>query len=93
MGWEFPHRVSNGIADERPDAAMACRSRRPRTRLCATPQPDAEASRAFNQWGTPYYYVVDADGRVHFDVSTDADDVLARAEALELASERPGPFP
>jgi len=44
-----------------------------------------EASRAFNQWGTPYFYVVDANGRVRFDVSTSADEALARAEALRLS--------
>jgi len=43
-----------------------------------------EASRAFNQWGTPYYYVLDADGRVRFDVATASDEVLARAEVLLL---------
>lgn len=45
-----------------------------------------EASRAFNQWGTPYYYVVDAEGRIRFDVTTSADEALAQAEALRLAS-------
>jgi thiol-disulfide isomerase/thioredoxin len=45
-----------------------------------------EASRAFEQWGTPYYYVLDADGRIRFDVTTSADELLARAEALRLAS-------
>jgi len=43
-----------------------------------------EASRAFNQWGTPYYFVLDADGRVRFDVTTTSDEVLARAEVLLL---------
>ncbi|HVD04514.1 MAG TPA: redoxin domain-containing protein, partial [Gemmatimonadaceae bacterium] len=33
-----------------------------------------EASRAFNQWGTPNFYVLDADGRVRFDVTTSADE-------------------
>lgn len=45
-----------------------------------------EASRAFNQWGTPYYYVVDAEGRIRFDVTTSADEALARAEALRLST-------
>jgi peroxiredoxin len=49
-----------------------------------------EASRAFNQWGTPSYYVVDADGRVRFDATSSADEALARAEALRLASALPG---
>ena len=47
-----------------------------------------EASRAFNQWGTPYYYVLDADGRVRFDVATTSDEVLARAEVLLLKQAR-----
>ena len=41
-----------------------------------------EGSRAFNQWGTPNYFVLDGDGRVRFDVTSSADEVLARAEAL-----------
>ncbi|HEX5970637.1 MAG TPA: redoxin domain-containing protein [Gemmatimonadaceae bacterium] len=45
-----------------------------------------EASRAFNQWGTPYYYVVDDAGRVRFDVTLSADEALAQAEALRLAT-------
>lgn len=44
-----------------------------------------EASRAFNQWGTPSYYVVDTEGRIRFDVTNSADEVLARAEALRLS--------
>jgi peroxiredoxin len=44
-----------------------------------------EASRAFNQWGTPYYYVLDPAGRVRFDVVTSADELLVRAEALRLS--------
>jgi thiol-disulfide isomerase/thioredoxin len=45
-----------------------------------------EASRAFNQWGTPYYYVVDESGRIRFDVTTSIEEALARAEALRLAT-------
>jgi len=44
-----------------------------------------EAGRAFNQWGTPYYYVVDAEGRIRFDVTTSADEALARAEAVRMS--------
>jgi hypothetical protein len=44
-----------------------------------------EASRALNQWGTPSYYMLDAQGRVRFDRSSSANEVLARAEALRLA--------
>jgi hypothetical protein len=44
-----------------------------------------EASRAFNQWGMPYYYVLDPAGRVRFDVVTSADELLVRAEALRLS--------
>lgn len=44
-----------------------------------------EASRAFNQWGTPYFYLLDAKGRIVFDVTTDVDEVLLRADALLLS--------
>lgn len=47
-----------------------------------------EASRAFNQWGTPNYYVLDTDGRVRFDVTNSADEALARAEVLRLSASR-----
>jgi thiol-disulfide isomerase/thioredoxin len=50
-----------------------------------------EASRAFNQWGTPNYYVLDTDGRVRFAVTSSADEALARAEALRLAAFRGAP--
>lgn len=46
-----------------------------------------EATRAFNQWGTPSYYVVDAEGRIRFDVTNSADEAMARAEALRLSRE------
>jgi peroxiredoxin len=48
-----------------------------------------EASRAFNQWGTPNYFALDGDGRVRFEVTSSAEDVLAEAEAL-LAADRAG---
>ncbi|MEO7043313.1 MAG: TlpA disulfide reductase family protein [Gemmatimonadaceae bacterium] len=44
-----------------------------------------EASQAFNQWGTPSYYVVDGDGRIRFNETNSADEALARAEAVRLA--------
>jgi thiol-disulfide isomerase/thioredoxin len=44
-----------------------------------------EASRAFNQWSTPYYYILDPAGRVRFDVVNSADELLVRAEALRLS--------
>jgi thiol-disulfide isomerase/thioredoxin len=47
-----------------------------------------ETSRAFNQWGTPNYYVLDTDGRIRFDVATSADEALARAEAVRLSGSR-----
>lgn len=46
-----------------------------------------EASRAFNQWGTPYFYVVDADGRMRFDRPTSASEALARAEAVRVGGQ------
>lgn len=50
-----------------------------------------EASSAFDQWGTPYYYVVDTDGRVRFGVVTAADQAIVRAVALQL-SQSPSDF-
>jgi thiol-disulfide isomerase/thioredoxin len=44
------------------------------------------ASQAFNQWGTPNYYVLDAEGRILFDVTADTDLLLMRAEAARLAA-------
>jgi thiol-disulfide isomerase/thioredoxin len=44
-----------------------------------------EGSRAFNQWGTPDYYVIDADGRIRFAGTNSAETVLARAEALRMS--------
>lgn len=46
------------------------------------------ASRAFNQWGTPYYYVLDTSGRVRFEATSSALEALARAEALRLSTEQ-----
>jgi thiol-disulfide isomerase/thioredoxin len=48
------------------------------------------ASRAFNQWGTPYFYVVDGEGRIRFDVTNSPDEALARAEALRLSASTMG---
>lgn len=46
---------------------------------------DHSASKAFNNWGTPDYYVLDADGRIRFTVVTTAVEALVRAEAVRLA--------
>jgi hypothetical protein len=47
-----------------------------------------ETQRAFNQWGTPNYYVLDREGRVRFGPLTSADEVLLRATALLWAEGR-----
>jgi thiol-disulfide isomerase/thioredoxin len=47
-----------------------------------------EATRAFNSWGTPNYYVLDADGQVWFEATSSAREALARAEALRLTTAR-----
>jgi peroxiredoxin len=44
-----------------------------------------EAARAFNQWATPVYFVVDQSGIVRFSGS-EMDKVLTRAVAVQLAS-------
>ena len=43
-----------------------------------------QASQAFNQWGTPYFYVVDTQGRIVFDAVTSVDDLLVKTEAVRL---------
>lgn len=43
-----------------------------------------EAGHAFNQWGTPAYYLVDAQGYVRFDYANPVDELIAQAEALRL---------
>jgi hypothetical protein len=45
-----------------------------------------EAGRTFNQWGTPYFYVVDAEGHIRFDDTSSPGEVLARAEAIRLSA-------
>jgi hypothetical protein len=43
------------------------------------------ASKGFNNWGTPQYYVLDEHGRVRFDVVDEAREALVQAEALRLS--------
>lgn len=45
----------------------------------------SEVSGAFNSWGTPAYYVLDEAGRIRFAATSDADELLARAEAVRLS--------
>ncbi|MCC6243979.1 MAG: redoxin domain-containing protein [Gemmatimonadaceae bacterium] len=47
---------------------------------------EKEASGAFNQWSTPNFYVLDAEGRILFEPTGDPDLLLVRAEAARLAS-------
>jgi hypothetical protein len=44
-----------------------------------------EVSGAFISWGTPAYYMLDEAGRIRFAATTDADELLARAEAVRLS--------
>ena len=46
---------------------------------------DHTTSKAFNNWGTPSYYVIDKAGRSRFDAVSSAVDALVRAQALRLA--------
>jgi Redoxin len=46
-----------------------------------------DASTAFNQWGTPTYFVVDAAGRIMFSATSSLDEALVRADAVRLAAE------
>jgi Redoxin len=46
-----------------------------------------DASTAFNQWGTPNYFVVDGAGRIMFGATSSLDDALVRADAVRLAAE------
>ena len=43
-----------------------------------------DVAKAFNSWGTPAYYVLDDKGRVRFAATSDASELLARAEAVRL---------
>ena len=43
-----------------------------------------EASLAFNNWGTPQYYVLDVAGRIRFDYAESVRDILAQLEAVRL---------
>jgi thiol-disulfide isomerase/thioredoxin len=74
------------IIDE-PAASDALKTFLREHRVTVPTQLDAwhESSRAFNQWATPSYYVLDSDGRVRFAVTNSADEALARAEALRLS--------
>ena len=75
-----------GIVDE-PSASLELKAFLTKKQVTVPTYLDAwhDASRAFNQWGTPNFYVLDADGRVRFDVTTSADEALARAEAVRLS--------
>lgn len=44
------------------------------------------ASGAFNQWGTPYFYVVDAQGRIMSEPTSDTDELRVAVEAVRLAA-------
>jgi len=47
---------------------------------------DHSTSKAFNNWGTPMYFVLDDVGRLRFEEVTTAHDALVRAEAVRLSS-------
>ncbi len=47
---------------------------------------DKAASNTFNQWGTPYFYVVDDRGRIMSERTSHVDELLVNAEAVRLAS-------
>jgi thiol-disulfide isomerase/thioredoxin len=49
---------------------------------------DHAAGRAFNQWGTPTFYVLDQNGRIQLDGTSEASEALVYAEAFRLAGER-----
>lgn len=50
-----------------------------------------EATRAFNSWGTPEYFITDREGRIRFEY-TDLGSVLRQADALTAeGSSRPEP--
>jgi thiol-disulfide isomerase/thioredoxin len=47
------------------------------------------ASSTFNQWGTPYFYVVDERGRIMSEPTASLDELLVQAEAVRLAAGGP----
>jgi len=48
-----------------------------------------EASQAFNQWGTPNFYVLDASGRIVFEPTSDVVQLRVNVEVVRLAGSTP----
>ena len=47
---------------------------------------DKSASNVFQQWGTPYFYVVDGLGRIMSEPTSDVDELLIKAEAVRVSA-------
>ena len=78
-------RVVSVVDEQVQSAAVAAALRENGVRLPTYFDATREVSRAFNQWGTPSYYVLDAAGHVRFSATSSADEALARAEAVRLS--------
>jgi hypothetical protein len=73
-----------GIVEEKPSPEFASFLREKGVRMPMYHDVNGEASRAFNNWGTPGYYVLDARGKLRFDEADSPDEVLAQVEALRM---------
>jgi len=47
---------------------------------------DKSASNAFQQWGTPYFYVVDGLGRIMSEPTSEVDQLLVNADAVRVSA-------
>jgi hypothetical protein len=79
--------VGRGIAtvsvvEEMPSAGLTRWLRERGVKMPVYHDRAGETQRAFNQWGTPNYFVLGREGRVSFGPLTSADDVLLKATAL-----------
>ena len=78
-------RVVSVVDEQGQSAAVTAALRDNGVRLPTYFDTARDASRAFNQWGTPSYYVLDVAGHVRFNATSSADEALARAEAVRLS--------
>jgi len=73
------------IAQESPSASVRSFVKEQKVTVPVYYDAERQAGRAFNQWRTPDYYVVDQEGVIRF-AHSDIDKILAQAVALSAAS-------
>jgi thiol-disulfide isomerase/thioredoxin len=75
------------VYEERvPSAAFSEFLRQHKVTLPVMLDDTQSASATFNQWGTPYFYVVDARGRIMSEPTSDTDELRVSIEAVRLAA-------